>query len=310
MPIHKECSMTEIAINIEGQNGLNWSRWKRIARAVEDLGFAALTRSDHYTNANPPDKDSLELWVSLTWLADNTQRIEFGPLVSPISFRHPTMTARMAAAVDDLSEGRLFLGLGAGWQEREHTNYGWDLLEIPARFQRFEEGIQVIKRLLEADGPVDFDGEFFHLKDATLLPRPDRPGGPPILIGGNGEQRTLPLAAKYADEWNGLFVPARRYAELNAHLDDLLVAEGRSVADVRRSLMTGIVWGRTDEELAAKLADRDPERLAQMGALVGTPDAIADQVATLEEAGVERLMIQWLDLDDIDGLEVMARALL
>lgn len=116
--------MLEIAIMIEGQNGLNWPRWQRIVRLVEDLGFAGLYRSDHYTNASPPDLDSLELWVSLTWLAAHTKRIEFGPLVTPVSFRHPTMTARMAAAVDDLSGGRLTLGVGAGWQEREHTNYG------------------------------------------------------------------------------------------------------------------------------------------------------------------------------------------
>ncbi|MFN2277441.1 MAG: LLM class flavin-dependent oxidoreductase, partial [Candidatus Promineifilaceae bacterium] len=103
----------EVAIMIEGQNGLNWPRWKRLAMAVEALGFAGLYRSDHYTNMNPPDEDSLELWVSLTWLAGNSERIEFGPLVSPVSFRHPTMTARMASAVDDLSGGRLWLGLGA-----------------------------------------------------------------------------------------------------------------------------------------------------------------------------------------------------
>src|SRR5574341_1941350 len=117
--------MLEIAIMIEGQNGLTWPRWQNIVRAVEDLGFAGLYRSDHFTNANPPDKESLELWVSLTWLAANTSRIEFGPLVTPFSFRHPALTARMAAAVDDLSGGRLTLGLGAGWQERrseEHTS--------------------------------------------------------------------------------------------------------------------------------------------------------------------------------------------
>ena len=107
--------MLEIAIMLEGQNGLNWSHWQRLAEAVEQLGFAGLYRSDHYTNASPPDKDSLELWVSLTWLASHTNRIEFGPLVSPVSFRHPTMTARMATAVDDLSGGRLTLGVGAGW---------------------------------------------------------------------------------------------------------------------------------------------------------------------------------------------------
>jgi len=96
----------DIAIMIEGQNGLNWPRWQRIVRAVEDLGYSGLYRSDHYTNANPPDLDSLELWVSLTWLASNTTRIAFGPLVTPFSFRHPTMTARMATAVDDLSGGQ------------------------------------------------------------------------------------------------------------------------------------------------------------------------------------------------------------
>src|SRR5512139_1613586 len=113
---------------IEGQDGLNWERWQRIARLVEVGGFSGLFRSDHYTNSEPPDLDSLELWVSLTWLADHTRRIEFGPLVTPVSFRHPTMTARMAAAIDDLSGGRLILGIGAGWQEREHSNYGWELL--------------------------------------------------------------------------------------------------------------------------------------------------------------------------------------
>jgi F420-dependent oxidoreductase-like protein len=302
--------MPEIAINIEGQSGLNWSRWKRIVRAVEDLGFAALTRSDHYTDAHPPDQDSLELWVSLTWLADNTERIEFGPLVSPVSFRHPTMTARMAAAVDDLSDSRLVLGIGAGWQEREHRNYGWDLLDVPTRFRRFEEGVQVISLLLHSNEPVDFNGEFYQLHDAILLPRPDRPGGPPILLGGNGEKRTLPLAAKYADEWNGVFIPARRYAELNARLDKLLVAEGRNVASVRRSLMTGIVFGRNEDEVNHKLEGRDHAQLRQRGLLVGTPSEIAEQVDLLDEAGVERLMIQWLDLDDIDSLELLAETLI
>ena len=139
----------DIAIMIEGQAGLNWPRWKRVVRTVEELGFAGLYRSDHFTNASPPDIDSLELWVSLTWLADNTKRIEFGPLVAPFSFRHPAHTARMASAVDDLSAGRLSLGLGAGWQAREHEKFGFELLDIDPRFQRFEEGLEVVTRLLQ-----------------------------------------------------------------------------------------------------------------------------------------------------------------
>lgn len=143
----------KISIMIEGQNGLNWGNWKKIIDLVEKSGFYGLYRSDHFTNANPPDKDSLELWVSLTYLATTTKRIEFGPLVTPLSFRNPVFTARMASAVDDLSEGRLKLGLGAGWQEREHTNFGFNLLEPSERFIRFEEGLQIIKNLFKSDAP-------------------------------------------------------------------------------------------------------------------------------------------------------------
>src|SRR3990172_6874992 len=116
----------DVSIMIEGQNGLTWLRWQGLGHAVEALGFAGLFRSDHFTNASPPDRDSLELWTSLTWLAANTSRVRLGPLVTPCSFRHPVMTARMATAVDDLSGGRLILGLGAGWEGRGHTNYGFE----------------------------------------------------------------------------------------------------------------------------------------------------------------------------------------
>src|SRR3990172_8621035 len=143
--------MLEVAIMIEGQNGLTWPRWQKIVRLVEELGFVGLYRSDHFTNGIPPDKESLELWTSLTWLAANTKRIEFGSLVTPVSFRHPAQTARMAAAVDDLSNGRLTLGLGAGWQERENQLFGFELLNIKDRFDRLEEGLQVVTGLLKSD---------------------------------------------------------------------------------------------------------------------------------------------------------------
>ena len=119
--------MVALSIMIEGQNGLTWPRWKQIVREVEDLGFAGLFRSDHFKHAQPPDDDSLELIVSLTYLADHTQRIHFGPLVAPVSFRDPVLLARQAAALDDLSGGRLILGVGAGWQEREHHLFGYTL---------------------------------------------------------------------------------------------------------------------------------------------------------------------------------------
>lgn len=305
-------SQIEVAIMLEGQNGLTWLRWQRLARAVEDLGFIGLYRSDHYTNANPPDKESLELWVSLTWLASHTQRIEFGPLVSPVSFRHPTMTARMAAAVDDLSGGRLTLGLGAGWQEREHTNYGWDLLDVPARFARFAEGLEVITRLLRSDAPVDYNGAYYQLREAILLPRPQRPGGPPILIGGNGPRRTLPLVVQHAAEWNAVFAPAARLRELNHQLDKLLLANGRSPDSVRRSLMTGCWFARDHTAVQARLNARGRTfaQARSAGLVVGTGNQIVEQLGELAEAGVQRVMLQWLDLDDIDGLAAMAQIVL
>ncbi len=186
----------DIAIMIEAQNGLTWSRWQNLAAAVEDLGFVGLYRSDHFTNAQPPDMESLELWVSLTWLASHTKRIEFGPLVSPLSVRNPVLTARMASAVDDLSGGRLTLGLGAGWQEREHDKFGFDLLELKPRFDRFEEGLEVITRLLRSEKPVTYEGKYYRLHEAALLPPPARPGGPRILVGGNGEKRTMSLVGE------------------------------------------------------------------------------------------------------------------
>ena len=298
---------------IEGQDGLTWPRWQRLAAAAEDLGFAGLYRSDHFTNANPPDKDSLELWVSLTWLAGHTQRLEFGPLVSPVSFRHPTLTARMAAAVDDLSGGRLTLGLGAGWQAREHEHFGWQLLDVPARFARFEEGLEVITRLLNSDTPVDFDGAYYRLREASLLPRPARPGGPPVLIGGNGPRRTLPLVARYASEWNGVFLAPADFAERNRQLDALLRAAGREPASVRRSLMVGCVFGRDAADLAARAARRGTtaDKLRATGKLaVGDGAEMADQLAAWSAAGVQRIMLQWLDLDDLDGLAALARAVL
>jgi F420-dependent oxidoreductase-like protein len=302
----------EIAIMIEGQNGLTWPRWQRIVRAVEDLGFVGLYRSDHFTNAGPPDKESLELWISLAWLAANTSRIEFGPLCTPASFRHPAFTSRMGAQVDDLSGGRLTLGVGAGWQEREHAKFGFDLLPLSERFARFEESLAVIGRLLQSDEPVSFEGKFYRLREAVLLPRPTRPGGPPILIGGNGVRKTLPLAARYATEWNATFQPPTKLAELNERMDRLLEQRGRSRRDVRRSMMTGLVFGRDDTDVRRKLEarGRSEQELRDRGVIVGVASAVVDQLGSLKEAGLQRIMLQWLDLDDLDGLAVLAKGVL
>jgi F420-dependent oxidoreductase-like protein len=305
----------KISLMLEGQNGLNWTRWQRIVSLAEELNFSGIYRSDHFTNANPPDLDSLELWTSLTWLASHTSRLEFGPLVSPVSFRHPTLTARMAAAVDDLSGGRLVLGVGAGWQEREHHNFGHDLLDIDERFIRFNEGVDVISLLLYSDTPVNYDGKYYQLNDAILLPRPKRPGGPPLLIGGNGEKRTLPIAARIADEWNAVYLPQEEFARLNSRLDELLEDQGRQPGEVRRSMMTGCVFGMNEADVQRKVAERtqnkrDAAQLRQHGVLVGTGAEIRRQLEVLSIAGVEQVMLQWLDLDDLAGIEALSKSIL
>jgi F420-dependent oxidoreductase-like protein len=307
--------MIEVAIMIEGQNGLNWKRWQRLASVVEACGYIGLYRSDHYTNADPPDMDSLECWVSLTWLATHTERLEFGPLVTPMSFRHPTHTARMAAAIDDLSCGRLTLGIGAGWQEREHINYGWDLLDPKERFSRLEEGLEIISQLFKIGDPVEFSGNYYHIHEGILLPHTQRPNGPPILIGGNGTKRTLPLVAKYAQEWNAVLIPSTEIARLNALLDEYIKLEGRQPEDVRRSLMTGCIFGVDQKEVDRKVnlrtqGQRTADEMRQRGLVVGTAEQIVEQCRQLSNVGVQRVMLQWLDLDDTAGLEAMAFGIL
>lgn len=301
--------MLEVAIMVAGQNGINWKRWQRLVRKVEVFGFTALYRSDHFVNPTPPDPSSLALWPSLTWLAGHTSRIEFGPLVSPVSFRHPVITAQTAAAVDDLSGGRLILGIGAGWQEREHKMYGFELLDIPRRFERLEEGLEVITSLLRSDTPVDFEGRFYQLRNAVVPPRPEYAKGPRILVGGNGPQRTLPLAARYADEWNGNFVSLDKYVELNERLDELLVAVDRRPADVRRSFLTDVIIGRDEGDVTNKIdaLQDSEEELQRHGAIVGTPSAIVDQLGRVEEARVDRIILRWRDVGDLTDLALLAR---
>ncbi len=316
--------MVAISIQIEGQDGLTWPRWKKLVAEVEALGFAGLYRSDHFTNGRPPDKAALETIVSLTYLAGNTQRVHFGPLVAPLSFRHPALLARQAAALDDLSGGRMILGVGAGWQEREHQLFGLDLGDIPTRMARLEEGLEVITRLLKSDEPVTFGGRFFQLRGATLLPRPQRPGGPSILLGGNGVKRTLPLVARYADIWNVLSLTPEGFRERSAMLDTLLKAAGREPAEVRRTMMLAVFFGRDMDEVDRRLSwrhdrsefankplDEVIEAMCAEGwALVGTPSMIIEQIKSYAGAGVEELMLQWFEMDDIDGLRAFAKSVL
>lgn len=303
--------MLEIGVMIEGQDGLTWERWERVLQAAEDLGFNSVFRSDHFVNPNPPDKPSLGLWPSLTYAANTTSRIEFGPLVTPVTFQLPAITARNAAAVSDLSGNRLVLGIGAGWNEREHRMFGIPFPPTRERLGMLQEYLDVVERLLRSDQPVSYHGRYFQLDDAILLPRPSR-SGPQILVGGNGKKRTIPLAARYADEWNAVFVSPKELRGLNDHLDTLLDGIGRRRDEVRRSGMLGAVFARDEADLEAKLTQRgqSAEEIQQRGLVVGTPAMFVEQLRAYVEAGAQRVMLQWLDQDDIEGLETLAREVL
>jgi len=185
----------DIGLMVEGQNGLTWERWKHILELAERLGFPTVFRSDHYFIG--PQQDSLEAYLSFVMAAQVTSRIRFGPLVSPVTFRHPVDVSRMAAQIDQLSGGRFVMGLGAGWNEPEHRAYGLPFPPVKERFDRLEEAIQVITKLWEP-GPANFEGKYYRLEGAEALPKPAR-GRIPVLIGGSGERRTLRLVAKYAE---------------------------------------------------------------------------------------------------------------
>lgn len=303
--------MTRIGLMIEGQWGLTWARWAKLLDAAESLGFDCLFRSDHYT-IGPPDEDSLETFISLTWAADHTRRIEFGPLVAPTTFRHPALTARMAAQIDDLSGGRFVLGLGTGWHEREHRQFGIPFHDMPTRYAMLEDALEITRRLFSSDDPVTYSGTRFSLNEAVLLPRPARKGGPPILIGGNGMQKTLPLVARYADEWNGVYLTPSDYRQRIVRLDELLDELGRPRTAIRRSMMTQCIIGHTDAEVQAKLGE-SPEasdKLLEWNRVVGTPAQVVDQIGRYADAGLQRIMLMWRDQTDLDGLELLAKDVL
>lgn len=308
----------QISLMVEGQAGLTWDRWKGLVSRVESWGFAGLYRSDHFTNPHPAGENALEMIVSLGYLADHTTRAHFGPLVAPFSFRDPVMLARQAAHLDDLSGGRMILGVGAGWMQREHEMFGYPLLDKTARMERFADGLQVVSLLLKSDAPVSFNGNYYKLREAVILPRPYKTR---ILVGGNGINKTLRLAARYADVWNAVGIGPARFTELARTLDRYLVEEGRSTAAVKKTAATFLYFGRDQEALKQRLARirAAHDELKEMphtefldlvrnqdSSIAGLADQVIPQIRAYAEAGVEELMLQIFDSDDVDGLDAFA----
>jgi F420-dependent oxidoreductase-like protein len=312
--------MARIGLMIEGQEGLTWERWRRLADAVDRLGYESLWRSDHlFSLFGVATRPGLDTWPSLTYLAATTRRIRFGPLVCPITFRHPSMLAREAAAVDVLSDGRLELGLGAGWHDGEHQAFGIPYPRVGERMRRLAEGIQVIAALWGA-GPARVEGRYYSLDGATAWPKPVQRPRIPLVIGGKGP-KLLEIAARYADEWNcgGSQKPAG-VRERTVALEAACRKVGRNPATIRRSWMGGILIGESGGVLegrarviqdyvttrAATPAAGLPKELREAGWLVGTSEEIVAQMRGLTAEGISRFNLQFFTLDDLDAVHQIA----
>ncbi|MDA1061602.1 MAG: TIGR03560 family F420-dependent LLM class oxidoreductase, partial [Chloroflexi bacterium] len=243
----------QLGVMVEGQEGLGWELWRRLFRAVEDLGFESLWRSDHFFSfGEDRTRDALEPFVSMAVLAAETERIRFGPLVTAVTFRHPSLVARMAAQLDQLSGGRMVLGMGAGWNVAEHEAFGVAMPSTGGRLDRLAEAIQVVQALW-AEGPASFAGRHFTLDGAECYPKPaQRPL--PVLVGGNGERRTLRIVAEHATEWNGIHLDLDGYRAKRTVLEQHCAAVGRDPATIQHSMMQGYLIGRDDRELAERYA--------------------------------------------------------
>jgi F420-dependent oxidoreductase-like protein len=306
--------MANIGIMIEGQEGLTWDRLFRIASAVEALGFESLFRSDHLAALDGfAERDALALWPSLAALALRTQRLRFGPLVCSVTFEHPALLAKMAAAVDVLSGGRLELGLGAGWYAGEHRMFGFDFPAFRTRLQRLDEAAQIITALWTGQ-PVSFAGQHYRLEQAQVHPVPaQRPL--PLIMGGKNRRHTLPIIARHATDWNCTYVGVDRFRELSQALDEHCLAIGRDPRTLRRSLMIPFVIGRDEPGLQRRIdAQRatfpslpaTPTEWRAAGFIGGSPAEVVEQLRAFEAAGVVRFLLQHNDLDDLDSLELLA----
>jgi F420-dependent oxidoreductase-like protein len=310
----------QLCLMIEGQEGVSWPQWLALAQACEQHGIPALFRSDHYMNLDGqhPERGSLDAWGTLCALAAVTSKLRLGTMVSPATFRHPSELAKLVSTADQVSDGRIELGLGAGWHEREHQAYGFPFPSTRVRMDRLEEQLQVVLGNWTGtpEQPFSFDGEHYALRDLDAQPKPIQRPHPTLIIGGSGGSRSAALAARYADEYNTPFATLDDVHERRARVEQACEQAGRDALPF--SIMTGLLVGADESELrarAARLAGRigasadtllsDPPS----GWIVGTVDGAAEQLAALSEAGVSRVMCQHLLHDDLDALALIGEQL-
>jgi F420-dependent oxidoreductase-like protein len=306
-----------VCLMVEGQEGVTWDEWVALARAAETAELDGLFRSDHYSAIVRPQAGSLDAWATLAALAPLTSRLRLGTMVSPATFRHPSVLARMAVTVDHASGGRVELGMGAGWYEREHRENGFPFLETKTRFELFAEQVEIVVRSWTEE---DFDhaGPAYTLRGQTALPRPLQQPHPPLILGGSAKPRGAALAARFAQEYDTTGATLADCRDRRAALDRACTDVGRDPETLPLSLMTQCVLGDDRAELRDRLrrvheltgdGRNVDESLAARGdsSLVGTLDEVVERLGALERAGVSRVFLQHLDHTDVEAVAAMGR---
>jgi alkanesulfonate monooxygenase SsuD/methylene tetrahydromethanopterin reductase-like flavin-dependent oxidoreductase (luciferase family) len=303
-----------VCLMIEGQESVSWEEWLALAKACEESPIDALFRSDHYLSVmGKTDRGSLDAWATIAGLAAVTSDLRMGTLVSPATFRHPSVLAKNVVTADHISGGgRIELGLGTGWLEAEHDAYGFPFLSTGERFELLEEQIEIVRRQWD-QGPLDFEGEHYKLT-GDALPKPLSP--PNLIVGGRAKPRSLRLAARWADEYNLVMMTAEECAEAIPRVKRAWEEAKRPAPVI--SLMTSCIIGADELDLLERAhavaevrGEQAPDPETYLGAerpnsLVGTVAQIREQLAKLEEAGVERVMLQHLPHRDLDGVKYIA----
>lgn len=301
----------ELRIFTEPQQGASYDQLLAVARAAEDAGYAAFFRSDHYLKMGQVSglPGPTDAWATLAGLARDTTRIRLGTLMTAATFRLPGPLAITVAQVDQMSNGRVELGIGTGWFEAEHTAYGIPFPPVRERFDRLEEQLAIITGLWETpvESTFSFSGKYYTLTDSPALPKPAQSPRPPILLGGLGQKRTPALTARYADEFN---LPFASIEDSKAQFDRARQAcaeIGRDPSTLRLSNALVLCCGRTDAEVNRRAAaiGREPDELRANG-LAGSPAEIVDKIGRYKAIGSERIYLQILDLTDLDHIELVA----
>jgi F420-dependent oxidoreductase-like protein len=303
----------DLRVFIEPQQGASYERVCTLARTAERLGFDGFFSSDHYLRMSEGLglPGPLDTWTTLAGLARDTERVRLGPLLTPVTFRRPGPLAVAVAQVDDMSNGRVELGLGAGWFEAEHDAYGIPFPPLRDRFDMLEEQLEIITGLWAAPVGERFghNGRHYRVINSPALPKPAQRPRVPIILGGHGAARTPALAARFADEFNLAFSPLGVFATQRDRVRAACERIGRDPASMRFTAALTLCCGRDEREAERRAGaiSRSLADLRESGA-AGTPDEVIARIKTFDTAGASRIYLQVLDIDDLDHLELVAAA--